>query len=76
MRRRRRRHAQLHLPPLEAHEALLLVAMCERLIAAIWRAHGDAMANVKSNSLAPSPQHEPTGDATLPLFPSDDDLLF
>ena len=76
MRRRRRRYAQLHLPPLDAHEALLLVAVCEKLIDALWRAHGDAMANVNAHSLAPPPQHEPADSSTLPLFTSDDDLLF
>lgn len=54
MRRRRRHpHAQLHLPPLDAHEALVLVAICERLIAAVWRAHGDAMVDVRANGLSP-----------------------
>jgi hypothetical protein len=47
MRRQRRRpHAQLHLPPLDGHQALLVVALCERLIAAVWRAHGDAMGEI------------------------------
>jgi hypothetical protein len=45
-RRRRRPHPQLHLPSLEGNEALLLVAICERLIAAVWRAHGDAMGDI------------------------------
>jgi hypothetical protein len=39
----RRRHAQLHLPPLSPHEALTVVAILERAIAAIIRAHGDDM---------------------------------
>lgn len=34
----RRRHAQLHLPPLAARDAL---AVLERAIAAIERTHGD-----------------------------------
>jgi hypothetical protein len=44
MKPRRRRHAQLHLPPLDAADAFTLVAIFERAIAAIWRAHGDRMA--------------------------------
>lgn len=40
-----KRHAQLHLPPLGATEALRVVAILERVITAIWRAHGDAMAD-------------------------------
>jgi hypothetical protein len=39
----RRRHAQLHLPPLSPREALTVVAILERTIAAIVRAHGDDM---------------------------------
>jgi hypothetical protein len=32
----RRRHAQIHLPPLDAGYALTLVGIFERAIAAIW----------------------------------------
>lgn len=39
-------HAQLHLPPLTGEEALLLVNLLDRAIAALWRAHGDAMADL------------------------------
>ena len=39
----RRRHAQLHLPPLSPQQALTLVTVLDRAIAAIRRAHGDAM---------------------------------
>ena len=49
----RRRHAQLHLPPLSAHEALTVVAILERTIAAIIRAHGDDMQRQRDMS-----QHE------------------
>ena len=40
-----KRHAQLRLPPLSADQALHLVTILEDAIAAIWRAHGDAMAH-------------------------------
>lgn len=39
----RRRHAQLHLPPLAPREALAVVTVLQRAIAAIVRAHGDDM---------------------------------
>jgi hypothetical protein len=39
-----RRHAQIHLPPLDADYALTLVHIFERAIEALWRAHGDRMA--------------------------------
>lgn len=69
---RRRPHAQLHLPPLEAHEALALVAICERLIAAVWRAHGDAMADVEANGLLPEPF--PTTSTDVPVSNDDPDF--
>jgi len=42
---RRTRRAQVHLPPLDPHEALLVADIFERAARAIWRAHGDAMAD-------------------------------
>ena len=41
-----RRHAQIHLPPLDAGYALTLVDIFERAIEAIWRAHGERMAEL------------------------------
>jgi len=43
----RRRHAQLHLPPLSARDALAVVAVLERAIAAIERAHGNGMRELR-----------------------------
>ena len=43
-----RRHAQIHLPPLDAGYALTLVDIFERAIEAIWRAHGDRMADLSN----------------------------
>lgn len=40
-----RNHAQLHLPPLNPDEAVLLASIFSRLESAIWRAHGNAMAD-------------------------------
>ncbi len=39
----RRRHAQLHLPPLSAPDALVVIDVLQRAIAAIERAHGGEM---------------------------------
>jgi hypothetical protein len=46
-RRRRpsRRHAQVHLAPLDPDQAVALVVALENVIRAVWRAHGDAMAD-------------------------------
>jgi hypothetical protein len=80
-RHRRRTHPQLHLPPLNGHEALLLVAICERLIAAVWRAHGEAMGDILIEPLANRlpPQRSPHALVTPPPAgspTSDDDELF
>lgn len=40
-----KRHARLHLPHMNADEALLVVAVLERAVQAIWRTHGDDMAD-------------------------------
>jgi len=47
-------HAQIHLPPLCPHEALLLQNLLDKTIVALWRAHGDAM-----NSLLCSFEKDP-----------------
>ena len=54
--RSRRRHAQLHLPPLTAEQALLLVSVLERAIRSIYRAHGDAMADLCAARIDPPAQ--------------------
>jgi hypothetical protein len=41
----RRRHARIHLPPLDPDQAVVLVNIMEKAIKAVWRAHGDAMAD-------------------------------
>lgn len=44
--RRRRPHAQIHLPPLNGIEALLVAEVLTRMAHAIWRAHGDTMGDI------------------------------
>jgi hypothetical protein len=51
-RRPTRRHPQIHLPPLDAGYALTLVDIFERAIDAIWRAHGDRMAELLEHRAA------------------------
>ena len=64
-RRRCLRHPRLHLPPLDAACALTLVDILERAIAAIWRAHGDAMVElIGARDLEPERETEP-GDEDL-----------
>ncbi len=42
--RRGHRHARVHFPPLTAAEALLVAKLLERVVDALWRAHGAGMA--------------------------------
>jgi len=42
-----RRHAQLHLPPLSARDALAMVDVLERAITAAERAHGDEIRHLR-----------------------------
>ena len=69
----KRRHPQLHLPPLDADTALTVVAILERAIAAIWRAHGDPMAELLRQGRRANPAVEfvDDGDPDAP-----DDTLF
>jgi hypothetical protein len=60
MRRRRHPHAQIHLPPLSGEEAYLLVHVLQRAVDAIWRAHGDAMADFQGRAF---PDVTPPPDA-------------
>lgn len=59
--------AQIHLPPLDASCALTLVGILERAIDAIWRAHGESMAEIqalradaaRSRPFSPPRPHDP-----------------
>ena len=75
--RRRHRHAQVHFPPLTGQEALLIVNLLDRVITALYRTHGDAMADllacVDPGSLArPNPGDCTTQDSPAPT----DDIDF
>ena len=74
--RRGPHHAQVHFPPLTGQEALLIANLLDRAIAALWRAHGDAMADLLAccdpDATLPTEPGESTGDASEP---SDDDFF-
>jgi hypothetical protein len=42
------RHAVIHLPPLDPEQALDVISFLEKAIHAIWRAHGDAIADFQA----------------------------
>jgi len=50
----RRRHAQIHLPPLDAEQAVMVVRVLKEAIDAIWRAHGDEMGEYLERAYAGS----------------------
>jgi hypothetical protein len=69
----KRPHAQIHLPTLTAHDALALVDVLERAIAALWRTHGDDMAELQAARGIETPR--PPG-AVWTTSPSPDDDCF
>lgn len=71
MRARRPPHAQIHLPSLTGEQAYLLAGLLERAVSAIWRAHGDDMADFQGRAF---PDHPPPSDAVVLADTSPDDL--
>ena len=55
-RRPRPRHAVVHLPPLDATSALSLVNALDAMIAAIWRAHGEAILDLQADLTTEAPR--------------------
>lgn len=70
---RRRPHAQLHLPPLSAEQALVVVHVLERAISALYRAHGHAMSDLLAARLDPPALRVISVSGSLP---DDDDFPF
>lgn len=78
MRRRKRaacyrpdgRHAQVHLPAMDPHEALLVADVFERISRAIWRTHGNGMADHLAMLGIETP---PPTDAVTSSDPAPDD---
>jgi hypothetical protein len=65
-------HAQIHLPALDAPCALILVDVFERAITAIWRAHGDAMADLQALRGIETPRPPDAVWESVPDGPHDD----
>jgi hypothetical protein len=65
-------HAQIHLPPFDTSSALTIVDVFERAIAAIWRAHGDAMADLQAARGIETPRPVDAVWASVPHGPHDD----
>ena len=75
MRRRRRSHAHIHLPSLTGEQAYLLAGLLERAVSAIWRAHGEDMADFQGRAFPDAP---PPSDAVdvIDNGKADEDDLF
>lgn len=75
MRRRRRSHAQIDLPSLTGEQAYLLAGLLERAVSAIWRAHGEDMADFQGRAFPDAP---PPSDAVdvIDNGKADEDDLF
>lgn len=69
------RHAQIHLPPMEAERAYFVVKILDRIVEAIWRAHGEAMADFQGRVF---PDEPPPDDAVTQRdnFSDEDDIHF
>jgi hypothetical protein len=56
-------HAQIHLPRMDSRDALLVINILERATDAIWRAHGDTIADYLACVDPDSPYMEKPFDA-------------
>jgi len=68
--------ARILLPPLSADYALTLVHILERIAEAIWRAHGDAMADLQAARGIETPRPWDADWVCPNPHASDDDDIF
>lgn len=79
-----RRRVRITLPHISGSEALLVVEVLDRLVRAIWRSHGDAMADaIGRDHPRPEMLCDPTARFILSFDPAepcglddDDDIPF
>jgi len=60
------------LPPLDAYDALLVADVLERIIAALWRAHGDHMADILARRGIETPMPNDAACSGSPALDLDD----
>lgn len=75
MKRNRQKHATVKIPPMSGEQAYLLALILEQTATAIWRAHGDAMADFQGRVFPGAP---PPIDGLTVVdrdFGPDDDLF-
>lgn len=66
------RHAIIHLPVLSPDEAKLVMRVLDRVIDAVWRAHGPAIEfqDEADHALASEPASAPASESTSPPEPA------
>lgn len=73
----RRRHPVVHLPPLQPDQALDFADLLERIIEALWAAHGYDMAlRGTDRALNVAPAEDPRLPRSRPTLLPHDDLPF
>ena len=60
------------LPKLDAYDALLVADVLERIISALWRTHGDHMADILARRGIDTPMPEDATYAGTPTLDLDD----
>jgi hypothetical protein len=68
-------HAQIHLPSLTGEQAYLLAGLLERAVSAIWRAHGDDMAEFQGRAFPDAPPPSDAVDVIDNGSDEEDDLF-
>ena len=61
----------LTLPPLDAYDALLVVDVLESVIQALWRVHGDHMADILAREGIDTPAPKEAVYSNNPRVPND-----
>lgn len=75
MKQRRPRHVSVELPPMTGEQAYLLATILEQTATALWRTHGDAMADFQGRAFPEAPP-DPEGLTVVDRdFGPDDDLF-
>lgn len=75
MKRRRQRHGRVDLPPMNGEQAYLLASILEQTASALWRAHGDAMADFQGRAFPDAPP-DPEGVTVIDRDIGPDDDIF
>jgi hypothetical protein len=63
---------RIALPPLDAYEALVVANVLESIVSALWRTHGDHMADIIARAGLDSPSPEDALSTTTPIFDLND----